>query len=63
MLYKIIKILAEGTKGAGNQSRACKTLVYKRTVLHEVSFIILFEKTIAIIDPIANVAMIRPIPK
>ena len=43
--------------------KLAKILVYKSTVLQEVSFIILFEKTIAIIEPIANVAMIRPIPK
>ena len=49
---KTIKIFADGTKGAGNQSKACKILVYKSTVLQEVSFIILFEKTIAIIEPL-----------
>ena len=53
----------EEIKGVGNHKRACKILVYKSTVLQDLNFIILFASAIAIIYPIANVAIIRPIPK
>ena len=62
-MKKIIKISKEEINGVGNHKIACKILVYKRTVLAELILITLFAKTMAIIEPIANVAITNPMPK
>ena len=49
--------------GVGSHKIACKILVYKRTVLAELILIILLANTMAIIEPIANVAITNPMPK
>ena len=59
----MIKICKEEINGVGNHKTACKILVYKRTVLVELILIKLFAKIIAIIEPIANVAITNPIPR
>ena len=61
--HKIAKICKEEINGVGSHKSACKMLVYKRTVLVELILIILLAKTIAIIEPIANVAITNPMPK